>query len=383
MDAIAWSRRHVALGLIGFGSLFLLAGGCGKTPPPASDSGRPVRTFVVTEGDETMLRTFPGRVEASRKAELAFQVGGPLVELPVKEGQRVAKGDLIGQIRKEPFQEALNDLLGQLGQARAALTALRAGDRPEQRLRLEAQLRAAEATLVNSRAEYERNARLRQNNSVSQLVLDRSQTAYRVAQEEYEAAVQLLEKGMVAREEDLEAQEAAVRGLEARVTRASIDLDDTTLRAPFDGVIAQRFAEQGQTVQAKQPIVKFQDVDQLDIAVDVPEIVMTVDLGSADILELSAELSGAPGIQFPVEIREVSQVADSTTQTFRVRVAMQAPLGIQVLPGMTATVTANYRRAAALGRRTLDSDFGHFSARPAASKSCGSSAAMAPSPAAW
>jgi multidrug efflux system membrane fusion protein len=345
--------RQLSRGSLVLWLLLPLAAGCWSSPPATSDVARPVRTFVVAAGEDNMLRTFPGRVEASRKAELAFQVAGLLVDLPVKEGQRVAKGDLLGQIRKDEFQARLTALQGELGQARAALRALQAGDRPEQRLRLEAQVRAAEATLANARSEYERNARLRQTNAISQLVLDRSETAYRVAQEDHQAAMQLLEKGTIAREEDLEAQEATVRGLEGRVTEASIQLDDTTLRAPYDGVIAQRHVDQGQNVRAKEPIVTFQDVDEIDIAVDVPEAVMTADLRSADIVQLTAELSGAPGVEFPVQIREVSQVADPTTQTFRVRAAMQAPPGIQVLPGMTATVTASYRRAAILGSRML------------------------------
>lgn len=353
MDAAKWPGRRLALGVCGILSLMPWAGGCTTNPPPATETVRPVRTFVVAAGDETMLRTFPGRVEASRRAELAFQVGGLLVDFPVKEGQQVAKGDVIGQLRRDDFEARLTTTQGQLGQARAALRALQAGDRPEQRLRLEAQVRAAEATLANARSEYERNTRLNQQRAISNEVLERSQTAYRVAQEEHQAAIQLLEKGTIAREEDLEAQEAAVRSLEGQVTEASIQLDDTTLRAPYDGVIAKRHVDQGQNVRAKDPIVTFQDVNEIDIAVDVPEAVMTADLRSADIVRLVAELSGAPGVEFPVQIREIAQVADPTTQTFRVRAAMQEPPGIQVLPGMTATVTATYRRAAILGSRIL------------------------------
>jgi RND family efflux transporter MFP subunit len=66
-----------------------------------------------------------------------------------------------------------------------------------------------------------------------------------------------------------------------------------------------------------------------------------------------AELSGAPGVQFPVQLREIAQVADPTTQTFKVRVAMKAPPEIRTLPGMTATVTVTYRRAQILGDRIL------------------------------
>ena len=82
--------------------------------------------------------------------------------------------------------------------------------------------------------------------------------------------------------------------------------------------------------RAKQPVVQFQDVDEIDIAVDVPETVMAADIRSADIVQMIAEFSAAPGLQFPVRDPEVAQVADPTTQTFRVRVAMKAPPGIRV-----------------------------------------------------
>jgi RND family efflux transporter MFP subunit len=308
--------------------------------------------MVVTAGGDTHVRTFPGKVEASKKAELAFQVPGLLVQLPVKEGQRVKKGELIAQLREDEFRARLKALQGELDQARAALQALRAGERPEERLRREAQVRAAEAKLANARAEADRDRRLLAARAVSREVAERSATALDVAREDYAAARQVLEKGTIAREEDIQAKEAAVRGLEGRVVEAQIQLADCTLRAPYDGVIAQRFVELKQNVKAKAPVVKFQDVDEIEVAVDVPETVMA-NIRSADIVQTLAELSGAPGLQFPVHIKEVAQRADPTTQTFQVRVAMKTPKDVNVLPGMSATVALTYRRARVLGGQVL------------------------------
>jgi multidrug efflux system membrane fusion protein len=64
-----------------------------------------------------------------------------------------------------------------------------------------------------------------------------------------------------------------------------------------------------------------------------------------------AEISSAPGRQYPVHIQEVAQVADPTTQTFPVRFAMEAPSGVTILPGMTATVTVSYREGGAGDKR--------------------------------
>jgi multidrug efflux system membrane fusion protein len=214
-------------------------------------------------------------------------------------------------------------------------------------------VRAAELEMANARAEFNRASRLMPSQAISRSDFERAETNYRVARETHAAARQSLEKGVIARAEDIEAKEAEVRGLEARVVEANLQLEDTTLRAPFDGVIAKRFVEQNQNVRAKEPVVKFQDVDEIVVAVDVPEAVMVADIRSADILQLLAEFSGAPGIQFPVQIKEMAQTADPVTQTFRVRASMQSPPDINLLPGMTATVTATYRRASILGNPIL------------------------------
>jgi RND family efflux transporter MFP subunit len=330
----------------------MLSAGCSSQAQPP-EAVRPVKTVVIAAGEEPHVRTFPGTVEASKKAELAFQVSGLLVSLPVKEGQPVKKGEVIARLRRDEFEARLKTLQGQLDQARAALRALRAGERGEERQRREAAVRAAEARLANVRTELDRNTQLLRRGAGAQADVDTADKAYRVAQEDLKAAQQLLEKGTIGRAEDIEAQEAAVRALEARVVEANLQLEDSTLRAPYDGVIAQRFAEANQNVKATQPIVRFQDVDEIEIGADVPETVMASGVQSADIVSLVAEISGAPGLQFPVRIREAAQVADPVTQTFKVRVAMKAPAETRVLPGMTAVVTLTYRRASILGNRIL------------------------------
>ena len=195
-------RRGSVLGLSV--SIVFLAPGCSPQHSARSDAPRPVKTMVVAAGAESHVRSFPGKVEASKKVELAFQVPGLLVKLPVKEGLKVAHGDVIAQLREDEFKARLKTLQGQLDQARAGLRALQAGERPEQQRRLEAQVRAAEAKLANARSEYDRNARLVRTNAVSREDFESSKTLFRIAQEEHQAARQMLEKGTVAREEDVD-----------------------------------------------------------------------------------------------------------------------------------------------------------------------------------
>lgn len=332
--------------------LCVLAVGCRPQAPAAREVVRPVKTMVVSVGGDTTVRTFPGKVEASKQVELTFQVPGLLVNLPVREGQKVAQNDVIAQLRQEDFQARLAALRGQLDRAHADLQAARAGVRPEERQRLEAQVRSAEASLVNARTEYGRARQLLNSRTISRVEFDRAETTYRVAQENLESARQTLDQSAVGRDEDIQAREGEVRGLEGRVVEANLQLADSTLRAPYDGVIAQRFVEQGQNVRAKQPVVKFQDIAEIDIATDIPESVMA-DIRSADIVGLEAEFSALPGRRFPVHIKEVAQRADPVTQTFAIRVAMLVPEGVNLLPGMSATVAMTYRRASILGGRIL------------------------------
>ena len=345
------SGLHFCLLAILFVTMF--GAGCSRKETQVPPVVRPVKTMLIQPAGETSSRSFPGIIEASKQVELAFQVTGLLVSLPVREGQKVVKGQVIGQLRQDEFKARLEALKGQLDRARANLQASRAGVRPEERLRLEAQARAVSAKLANAQAEFNRSAQLLNNRVISPLEHERTETSLRVAQENYNAAIQTLEQSSVGREEEIQANEAEVRSLEGRVVEADIQLDDTTLRAPYDGVIAQRFVEQGQNVTARQPVIKFQDVNEVTIALDIPEAVMISDLRSADIVKLVASFSAAPDMQFPVHITEIAQRADPVTQTFRVRVAMQSPATLNLLPGMTASVSLTYRRALVLGNQIL------------------------------
>jgi multidrug efflux system membrane fusion protein len=332
-------------------SAICLAAGCsheGETEP-----ARPVKTMVVATGNKPQVRSFPGKVEAGKSVDLAFQVPGVLTKEPGKEGQRVAKNQAIAQLRQDEFQARLTGAQSQLEQARATLSALKAGERSEEQLRRESQLRAAEAKVENAKTEADRYARLLQSSAVSRSDYELAQTTYRVAQAEEQAARQIVEKGAAARTEDIDAQEAVVRGLESRVSEARLQFGDSTLRAPYNGIIAQRLVNEGQPIVASTPVVRFQDADEIDIVMDVPEGFMATEMRNAANLSLIAQFSSAPGQRFSVGIKEAAQVADPKTQTFQVRASMKKPAGFTALPGMTATVTVAYWPAGAPTNRIL------------------------------
>jgi len=310
------SKGEARLGLAVVLSIVCLVVGCSSPHPTQSEEARPVKTMVVSAGDQPVVRSFPGRVEASRMVDLAFQVPGLLAKIPVIEGQRVSKGALIAQLRQDEFQARLKAVQSQLDQARS-------------------QLRAAETRLANAKTEFDSFSRLVGSSAVSRSDYDSSETTYRVAQD------------------DQKTQEASVRGLEARLVEANLQLGDSTLRAPYDGVVAQRLVDEGQNITPNNPVVRFQNVNDIDIVVDVPEGFIADDIRSSAIQQSVAELSIAPGRQFPVHVKEVSQIADPKTQIFQVRFAMKTPPGITALPGMTANVIITTRGASGSNNRIL------------------------------
>src|SRR5215813_14116511 len=85
-------------------SAICLAVGCSSQKPKETEQVRPVKTIIVSAGNKPDVRTFPGKVEAAKSVDLAFQVPGLLLKEPGKEGERVAKGQVIAQLRPDEFQ---------------------------------------------------------------------------------------------------------------------------------------------------------------------------------------------------------------------------------------------------------------------------------------
>jgi len=130
----------------------------------------------------------------------------------------------------------------------------------------------------------------------------------------------------------------------AQLEDAQNALKDTYLKAPFDGVVAKRYVENHQDVQAKQPIVFLQDISAIEILVDIPETLM-VQIREGREPQAVAKFAVAPDLTFPLKLKEFSTEADPQTQTYQVVMVMPRPEGINILPGMTATVEGSRKSA--------------------------------------
>jgi len=332
------SRIFITLTGLLFGATLLLSG-CGKPDEAKTvESVRPAKIMTVSSDAGGLSRRFPGIVRASQRVDLSFRVSGPLIELSIIEGQAVKKGDLIARIDPRDFETNLKKIESSINQARARLESMLTGARPEDLRILEAEVTAAKARWVKARQQYERYRDLYARNQVSKADYDLHRSNQEVAKATLDTARQNLEKGKTgARKEDIEAQRATISGLEAKRKGARDALNDTRLKAPFSGVIADRYVENYQDVQAKQPVVSLQDVSSIEILVDVPEIMMAT-VKDKNALNVFAEFASIPGKKYRTTLKEFSTKADPQTRTYRVVLKMPAPKEVNILPGMTAKV---------------------------------------------
>jgi RND family efflux transporter MFP subunit len=255
--------------------------GCGKKKEEVvkKEVVRPVKIMTVSmTGAQEVTREFPGKVRADQQVDLAFQVAGPLITLPVKEGQHVKKGQILARIRPRDFETEIDK---------------------------------AKAKALEAEQQYLRYKELYAKNQVSKADFDKYKSQYDIS-----------------RAHQKEAEDA---------------LDDTFLRASFAGVIARKYVENFQDVQAKEPIVSLQDISQVEVLVNVPENMISrieKDKGKETTVA-HATFAMAPGQQFPLTLKEYATEADPQTQTFQVTLLMDQPSTINVLPGMTATVVGS------------------------------------------
>ena len=136
---------------------------------------------------------------------------------------------------------------------------------------------------------------------------------------------------------DLQAKERNYDIANAALQIAEKQVEDTRIRAPFDGHIGRKLAEENQEVQAKQTVATFLDLSQLKIIVDVPEaMVLQAKKDSED--KFVATFAKIPDREFNLSIHEFGATADPVTRTFPVTLVMPTPEDVTILPGMTASV---------------------------------------------
>jgi RND family efflux transporter MFP subunit len=280
----------------------------------ALKSARPaVETVNVTLAYPAQALTVlnaTGYVAPQRKAAISSKATGRLEWLGVLEGSRVTKDQLIARLENR-------DVSATLGQA-------------------EANVRVARANLVQANAELAdaRNALRRSTELLAQKF---------IAQATHDAALARYNKARA----NVTGMQAAIAAAEANARAAQVALDQTLIRAPFDGVILTKNANVGDNItpfssaaEAKGAVVTMADMDTLEVEADVSESSLSkIAVGQPAEIQLDA----FPGLRLAGVVARTVPTVDRSKATLlvKVRFAQRDP---RVLPDMSARVAFLARR---------------------------------------
>jgi len=126
----------------------------------------------------------------------------------------------------------------------------------------------------------------------------------------------------------------------AKLDTAKNNLEYTELKASFSGIIAKKYTDNFQELRAGSAVVALHDISNIYLKIDLPESIMIRVKRQDQPPKLTAKFDAIAGVIFPLEFKEVSTQADDITKTYQVTLTMAAPEEHNILPGMTAHVTA-------------------------------------------
>lgn len=307
-----------------------------------------VRTVEVSKAFELETKTYPGVAKESQIAKLSFRVPGKMIESNIKIGARIERNGLIARLDPRDFELAVERLEAELRSAESLFGAMKTGARPEDVSSLESQLAAATSAFETAETNLNRFTALLADQVASQAQFDLAKTQYDTAKGQKETLQNELEKAKTgARKEDIDAMEAKILGLKASLNTAKNALEDTFLRAPFDGMIVEKFIEDYEVVAPGVPILSFIDASKIDVAVSLPEeIVVRMD----DVREYRVEFEMYPGRTFPATLKEFGLAVQRGRQSYPLQVRVELPKDeetdkpLPVFPGMAASVLIDLAR---------------------------------------
>jgi RND family efflux transporter MFP subunit len=245
---------------------------------------RPVRSRQVLLTGSEQSRTFSGTSKAGTEANLSFRVGGTLISVNVKVGDRLNKGDLIASVDDSDAKLNYDKSLVALERSRV-------------------QKETAKSSLDRIKGLYE-------NNNVSLQDYEAAKANYATANAAYDA------------------------------DKSNVDLRERSLGyyrlyAPIQGIVTAVNAEKNENVNPGQVIAVMNTSDDIEVDVGVPEsIISKIDVGG----KVTVKFASIPDKAFDGVISEVAYNINSRASTYPVTVALSAPTD-EIRPGMSADVS--------------------------------------------
>lgn len=283
------------------------------------NKGKEVETAAVNEMTIIETVSATGKIQPETEIKISSEVSGEIIELPIKEGQLVKKGDLLVRINPDLYTSSLNRSVAGLSNTKAGLS-------------------QADAAFKEAQANYNRNKTLFDKGIISKSEWDRVVATFEGAQAARQAAYY------------------GVQSAAATVTEARDNLGRTTIYAPADGTVSLLSVELGERVLGTQQmtgteILRVANLNNMEVEVDVNENdIVKVSVGDSTNIEVDAYLKKEfKGIVTSISNSASNAVTADQVTNFKVKVRILKESYMDLLegkpdsyspfrPGMTATV---------------------------------------------
>ena len=306
-------------------------------------------TAAVVRQDITVKVSATGVIRPVAPVNISPKQPGRIQQLLVEQGDRVAAGQLLAQMDASNLQGQRLSAMGDLAAAEANLSKLVAGNRPEEIAQARNGVNDARAQLVAIRSAYTSNKKLFEAGALGRVAFDASAAQYRAAQEKVQATqsqLELLQAGF--RKEDIALARAQVLKAQGSLQSINSLIEDTRIRAPFAGVITQKFADVGAFVTPTTSASATSSATSSSIvalagALEGLANVSEVDIGSihpGQAVELLVD--AYPRRPVPAKVRLIApeSVVVQNVTSFQVRLSLPKEGGPKLMSGMN--FTANF-----------------------------------------
>src|SRR5215212_1933073 len=324
------------LAVVALGYVFLFSGT--KTISVAAVR---VESGGASAGESVL--TASGYVVAHHKIAVGAKVMGRVAWIGVEKGDRVQEGQVLVRLEDSEFRAQVNQAKANLAASQARLDQLRAGSRPQEKLKDKAAVLQAEANLKNAEAEYQRAEALVRSGVASKAEFDRALAARDSAAAMVQSARQSSAMTDIGpRREEIRAAEAEVQQMKAALDYANAQLAATEIKAPVTGTVLERIVERGEMVSPSAFGGSGARTSVVDLA-DLTDLQVELDISQTDFARLKqqqrAEIipEAYPNLRFTGFIEEIAPEANRAKSTVQVKIKVESP-NEQLRPEMNARV---------------------------------------------
>jgi HlyD family secretion protein len=287
--------------------------------------------------------TASGYIVAHHKIAVGAKVMGRVAWIGVEKGDLVQAGQVLVRLEDSEFRAQVNQATANLAAAEARLDQLKAGSRPQEKLKDRAAVMQAEANLKTAEAEYQRAEKLYREGVASKAEYDRALSERDTALAMVESARQSSAMTDIGpRAEESRAAAAPVPQMTAARDYALTQLEATEIKAPIAGTVLQRIVERGEMVSpsafggsgARTSVVDLADLNDLQGELDISQTEFAR-LKMGQRAEIIPE--AYPNLRYSGFIAEIAPEANRAKSTVQVKVKVENP-NEQLRPEMSVRV---------------------------------------------